>query len=174
MGKTVESYRMALEDEIRRWNGFAKALRSEDKEAFEELMDACRSFASAGSNATQPILFEPMIMSILLFQQKKLHKLEKELDAIKQQSSSPNVFKGWIFDVYPSARRSCSLDYRREWRKSQINRQVSAQNLHFRKAGRHRTISQPILFKQPSLLGISRASMRIPQTRKNPKFWKLL
>lgn len=85
MGKTVESYRMALEDEICRWNGFAKALRSEDKEAFEELMDACRSFASAGSNATQPILFEPMVISILVSQQKKLHRLEKALDAVKQQ-----------------------------------------------------------------------------------------
>jgi hypothetical protein len=84
MGKTVESYRMALEDEIRRWNGFAKALRSVDKEAFEELMDACKSFASAGSNATQPVIFEPMIMSMLLFQQEKLQKVEKELDAIKQ------------------------------------------------------------------------------------------
>jgi hypothetical protein len=89
MGKTVESYRIALEDEMRRWNGFAKALRSEDREAFEVLMDACRSYASAGSNATQPILFEPMIMSILLFQQKKLHRLEKALDAIKQSSSHP-------------------------------------------------------------------------------------
>jgi hypothetical protein len=87
MGKTVESYRMALEDEIRRWNGFSKALRTEDREAFEALMDACRLFASAGSNATQPILFEPMVMSILLFQQKKLHRLEKTLDAIKQQLS---------------------------------------------------------------------------------------
>jgi len=77
---------MALEDEIRRWNGFAKALRTEDREAFEALMDACRLFASAGSNATQPILFEPMVMSILLFQQKKLHRLEKALDAIKQSS----------------------------------------------------------------------------------------
>lgn len=84
MGKTVESYRMALEDEIRRWKGFAKALRTQDREAFEALMDACRLFASAGSNATQPILFEPMVMSILLYQQKKLHRLEKALDAIKQ------------------------------------------------------------------------------------------
>lgn len=88
MGKTVESYRMALEDEIRRWDRFAKTLRTEDREAFEELMDACRSFASAGSNATQPVLFEPMIMSILLFQQKKLAKLQKELNATKQQSST--------------------------------------------------------------------------------------
>ena len=83
MGKTIESYRMALEDEIRRWNSFAKALRTEDKEAFEAIMDSCRIFASAGSNATQPILFEPMVMSILLHQQKKLNRLEKVLDAIK-------------------------------------------------------------------------------------------
>jgi hypothetical protein len=86
MGKTIESYRMALEDEIRRWNGFAKALRSEDRTAFEELMDACRISASAGSNATQPVIFEPMVMSILLSQQKKLSKLEKELNAIRQSS----------------------------------------------------------------------------------------
>lgn len=87
MGRTVESYRMALEEEIRRWNGFAKALRSTDRIAFDELMDACRNFASAGSNATQPILFEPMVLSILLFQQQKLQKLEKRLDAVTGHSS---------------------------------------------------------------------------------------
>jgi hypothetical protein len=81
LGKTVESYRMALEDEVRRWSGFEKALRAEDREAFEELMDACRNFASAASNATQPILFEPMVISILLYQQKKILRLEKKLDA---------------------------------------------------------------------------------------------
>jgi hypothetical protein len=88
MGKTVETYRMALEDEIRRWNGFAKALRIEEREAFETLMDSCRSYASAGSNAVQPILFEPMIMSMLLSQQIRLQKLQKELDATKHTGSS--------------------------------------------------------------------------------------
>jgi hypothetical protein len=78
---------MALEDEIRRWNGFAKALRSEDREAFETLMDACRGYASAGSNAVQPILFEPMIMSMLLSQQIRLQKLQKALNAINQTGS---------------------------------------------------------------------------------------
>jgi len=87
VGKTVESYRMALEDEIHRWNGFAKALRSEDREAFETLMDACRGYASAGSNAVQPILFEPMIMSMLLSQQIHLQRLQKELNALKHTGS---------------------------------------------------------------------------------------
>jgi hypothetical protein len=88
MGKTVESYRMAIEDEINRWKGFEKALRTEDREAFEALMDACRSYASAGSNATQPILFEPMVMSILLFQQKRIRQLEKKLNALQQPKES--------------------------------------------------------------------------------------
>ena len=84
MGKTVETYRMALDDEISRWKGFANALRKEDREAFEELMDACRGYASAGSNAVQPILFEPMIMSMLLSQQVRLQRLEKKLNALER------------------------------------------------------------------------------------------
>ncbi len=86
MGKTVESYRMALDIELQSWSGFAKALRSDDREAFERLTDACRNHASAGSNATRPEVFEAMIMSILLEQEKKLIRVEKELDAIKKSA----------------------------------------------------------------------------------------
>jgi hypothetical protein len=91
MGKTVESYRLALDLESQKWKGFANALRSDDKEAFEQMMDACRNHASAGSNATRPTVFEPMVMSILLCQQEKLNKLEKELDAIKQKLDQPRT-----------------------------------------------------------------------------------
>jgi hypothetical protein len=89
MGKTVESYRLALDTEIQTWSGFAKALRSDDKDAFEQMTDTCRNHASAGSNATRPEMFEPMVMSILLEQQKKLNRLEKELVAIKQKPAQP-------------------------------------------------------------------------------------
>ena len=78
MGKTVESYRMAVEDEIHRWKGFEKALRIEDREAFEALMDACRSYASAGSNATQPILFEPMMISMLTLPTEEDYAIREE------------------------------------------------------------------------------------------------
>lgn len=84
MGKTVEAYRLALDAEFQAWSGFAKALRTGDREAFEQMADACRNHASAGSNATRPVIFEPMVMSMMLEQQKKLTKLEKELDAIKK------------------------------------------------------------------------------------------
>ena len=88
MGKTVESYRMALDREVQRWSGFARALRKEDRAAFEQLIDICRNYASAGSNATRPVLFEPMVLSILLDQQKTLNRLKKEFLAVSKQSSS--------------------------------------------------------------------------------------
>lgn len=81
MGRTVESYRMALESEICRWNGFARALRKPDREAFDALMDMCREHASAAGNATNPVVFEPMIISILLAQQLKIQKLEEQLNS---------------------------------------------------------------------------------------------
>jgi hypothetical protein len=89
LGRTVESYRMALDRELQRWSGFARALRKDDKAVFDQLIDICRNHASAGSNATRPILFEPMVMSILLHQQKKLNRLEKMLNATRNKSVQP-------------------------------------------------------------------------------------
>ena len=88
MSETVKSYRLALDDEIRRWDGFAKALRNKDREAFDALMDSGRSYAYACSQNVQPIVFEPLVMSILLSQQVRLQRLQKELDAIKNTGSS--------------------------------------------------------------------------------------
>ena len=87
MGKTVESFRMALEGEINRWSGFARALCKLDREAFDELMDMCRTYASESSCATNPIVFEPMVMSIMLAQQKKLRELEYKLNELLWQRS---------------------------------------------------------------------------------------
>jgi hypothetical protein len=90
LGKTVESYRMTLESEISRWNGFERALRKEDRGAFGELMDMCRVFASESGNATNPIVFEPMVMSILLFQQ-RIRELEQKLKAIQPDSATASI-----------------------------------------------------------------------------------
>ena len=49
MGKTIEKDRKALDHEINRRKGSSNALRKEDREAFEALMDACRGYALAGS-----------------------------------------------------------------------------------------------------------------------------
>ncbi len=77
MGKTVPSYRMALEFEIDQWKGFRKALQTDgSREAFEELMDACRNNTMASGAACIPTIFGPMVMSIMLAHQKRLYEME--------------------------------------------------------------------------------------------------
>lgn len=89
MGRTVPSYRQALEKEIEMWKGFRKGLRGKDAEAFDRMMNACRMFASAGSMATRPILLEAMFMSILLHQEKAITEIREKLDKLEKQLSQP-------------------------------------------------------------------------------------
>jgi len=89
MGRTVPSYRQALESEIEKWKGFRKGLRGKDAEAFDRMMNACRMFASAGSMATRPVLLEAMFMSILLHQEKTLTEIREKLDKLEKRLSQP-------------------------------------------------------------------------------------
>ena len=93
MGKTVPSYRMAVELEIDRWRGFRNALANEEeKQASDEIMDMCRNLASAGSCTCNPIIFEPIVMSIMLAQQ-KLRELEHKLnDVLLQKTCSEEQY----------------------------------------------------------------------------------
>jgi hypothetical protein len=87
MGKTVPTYRMAIEWEIADWKQFRNALSSdEQKQAFDEMMDMCRANAMAGGNACNPIIFEPMVMSILLGQQILIRELESKIQELMQDS----------------------------------------------------------------------------------------
>ena len=94
MGRTVPSYRQALESEIDRWEGFRKALRDKDCEAFDKMMVACRLYASAGSMATRPILTEAMIMSILLSLQRELMEIRKDLEQLEKQLRQTSLHQG--------------------------------------------------------------------------------
>lgn len=83
MGKTVPSYRMAIEDEMQTWKHFRDTLASEEeRQTFDLMMDYCRSQSMAAQNACKPILFQPMVMSILLEQQKRIKTLQRKIDAI--------------------------------------------------------------------------------------------
>ena len=89
MGRTVPSYRQALETEIEKWKGFRKGLRNKDAEAFDRMMNACRMSASAGSMATRPILLEAMVMSILLHQEKAITEIRERFVRLEKQLGQP-------------------------------------------------------------------------------------
>lgn len=79
---------MILEKEIKKWKGFVRALRADDRAAFEELMNACRRYASAAGAALRPIVTEAMFMSILISHQKMLREIEATLEKLKSSTQS--------------------------------------------------------------------------------------
>ncbi len=76
-----------MEDEIHTyWKPFRNALADEaSKEAFDEMMDMCRGNCMASSNACNPILFEPMTMSILLGQQLQMNELKRRIEKLEHE-----------------------------------------------------------------------------------------
>ena len=73
---------MTLEREVGRWEKFGRALRGDDREAFEDMMNSCRMYASAAGAATRPVITEAMFMSILLAHQKMLREIKATLEDI--------------------------------------------------------------------------------------------
>ena len=89
MGKTVPSFRMALESEIGSWRSYRKALKMGDRRIFDELMCHTRAHASASGNAVRTSPYETMILSILLEQQKALARLRRELEVLRTELEGP-------------------------------------------------------------------------------------
>jgi len=85
VGRTVPSYRRALEDEIGSWKGFRMALRGRDIEAFDEVMRIARLYASAGGMATRPIVADALFMSVLVGLQRQIMELREKIDRLEKR-----------------------------------------------------------------------------------------
>jgi len=85
MGRTVPSFRPALEKEIESWKDFKRALRPEDQKVFDKLMNFARIHADAGSLAARPMLSEILFMSYAIEQEKKIRSLEREIKDVKEK-----------------------------------------------------------------------------------------
>jgi len=93
MGRTIPSWRILLEEEFKRWEKFQDALRIDEREIFEDLMDECRRYASAASAATFPVKTEGMFLSVLFSHHKSLKELRDKVDRIQhllEKSNQPH------------------------------------------------------------------------------------
>ncbi|MFW9946320.1 MAG: hypothetical protein ACFFBZ_07305 [Promethearchaeota archaeon] len=85
MGRTVPSFRPALEHEIESWKDFKRALRPEERRVFDKLMNYARIHADAGSLAGRPILSEILFISFALEQEKKIEFLENRITELEEK-----------------------------------------------------------------------------------------
>ena len=78
MGRTVPTYRLALEAMAQQWNDFRRALRKGDREAFDQLLNKARMHASASTYAISMDPTESALLSMLLEHEKELARLRKD------------------------------------------------------------------------------------------------
>lgn len=78
MGRTVPTYRLALERMAQQWSDFKRALRKDDREAFESLVNRARMHASAATYAISLDPTESAFLSMLLEHEKDLIRLKGE------------------------------------------------------------------------------------------------
>lgn len=74
MGRTVPSFRVALEEELRKWSEFRRGLRTEEQKILDELLNDVRKHTDAGSLVCSPTISEIVTMSILIELKKQLKK----------------------------------------------------------------------------------------------------
>ncbi len=84
MGRTVPSFRPALEHEIESWKDFKRALRVEEQQIFNKLMNYARIHADAGSMSARPMLSEVLFLSFAVEQEKKIEMLEKKVKELEE------------------------------------------------------------------------------------------
>ena len=65
MGRTIPSYRIASEVEIRKWRSFRKALDKRDRKKFDEMLSIPRFYNVAATMACKPVLINVILISII-------------------------------------------------------------------------------------------------------------
>ena len=66
MGRTVPTFRNMIELFGLEWCDFKRALRSDDKNTFDDLLNHARKHGASGTNMVNPNPFEPIVISILI------------------------------------------------------------------------------------------------------------
>jgi hypothetical protein len=84
MGRTVPSFRPALEHEIESWKDFKRALRPEEQKLFNKLVNYARVHADAGSMSARPLLSEVLFISFAIEQEKKIESLEEKIRNLEE------------------------------------------------------------------------------------------
>ena len=76
-----------MEDEISSWGDYRKALRREDQDAFDAIMESARNHASASQIACRLNPFEAMVMSALidLVKDRRRERSDRETETANSQ-----------------------------------------------------------------------------------------
>ena len=77
MGRTIPSFRNIFEDIMEEFLTYRRALRGEDKDAFDEVLNKARKHASSCSIVPTIDPMDSILLSIIVEQQKEINRLKE-------------------------------------------------------------------------------------------------
>jgi len=89
LGRSVPTYRMKLEELIAELGDYRRALREEDRRAFDALMNRARRYASAAGFQASSDPMETALLSMLVGIEKELEALRREAEASGMEATAP-------------------------------------------------------------------------------------
>ena len=85
MGRTNPTFRDVLGSVADRWQPFRRALRYEDQQRFDRLLGHARTHADAAGNLNHHSPIVPILIAIVLAQERRLDELEERRDDLEAQ-----------------------------------------------------------------------------------------
>lgn len=82
MGRTNRTYRETLRATEDRWSPYRRALRVGDREHFDRLFEHARTHADAAGYLNYRSVEIPILVSVLVEQEKRISDLEREVQAL--------------------------------------------------------------------------------------------
>lgn len=83
MGRTLPTFNFWLEGERESWRAFRRALRHEDREAFDRIFALAKRHMAEAASVARPVPFDSLVMSVLLEQQKQIEDQRREIETLK-------------------------------------------------------------------------------------------
>lgn len=84
MGRTNPTYRMMLEQLKQRWGKYRRGLRHRDQAHFDQLFEYADKHADAAGYLNPEDPFDPVLISMLLEQEKRIHELEQRVATLRE------------------------------------------------------------------------------------------
>jgi hypothetical protein len=82
MGRTIPSFRYALDNEVASWSEFRSKLDKSKRARVDEVFAVSRLYVSACSAALQPIVLHPVIMANIFHDYQKLTACIEQVEKI--------------------------------------------------------------------------------------------
>jgi len=74
-------------EELESWRGFGDALKAEDRELFTEMLRQCYEYVPSMHAKASPFSAEALLMSILFSQHKRIARLTREVEELREKAA---------------------------------------------------------------------------------------